>query len=115
MRYFTIMTGLRGCYMPDDVFAVAVNTRRQLKSILLEQRDFATDHERTIAEMRRDGDHYATDREVASVAAALWRRKPTDRDAHLSTVIPYGRDAAFGIQVNPIMRSEYLERRDAVD
>lgn len=115
MRYYNIMTGLRGCYMPDDSFAVAVTTRRELKSVLLEQRDFTRGHEHSVAEMRADGDHYASDRDVASVAAALWRRKPTDRDSYLSTVIPYGRDASCGIQVNPIARAEYLKMQNRDD
>lgn len=34
MPYFTISTGLRGCYMPDNCFSIRATTRRELKSVI---------------------------------------------------------------------------------
>lgn len=34
MAYFTIMTGLRGCYMPDNAYTIKCDTRRELKSAI---------------------------------------------------------------------------------
>jgi hypothetical protein len=107
------MTGLRGCYMPDDSYSVAVSTRRALKAILRDESDRMTDNDMTREECRAASQLYRhSDRDIASVAAALWRRRPTDRDSYLSTVLPYGTNDAFGIQVNPITRDEYLEAQE---
>jgi hypothetical protein len=97
MRYFCIMSGLRGCYMPDSVYSIAVKTRRELKDALAGEYHFQ-DHEGTAP---------ARKREIASVAAALWRRSHEDRDSYLSNVIPTG--PGYGIHINPISRAEYLE------
>ena len=102
MRYFAIMIGLRGCYMPDSSYAVKVATRRELRGILQDE------YNATAPE-----DAPARKREIASVAAALWRRRPTDRDSYLSTVLPTG--PGYGIQVNPISRAEYLEARELAE
>lgn len=96
MRYFNILIGLRGCYMPDSAYVVAVKTRRDLKSILASEYKMYADES---APTRK--------REIASVAATLWRRSPRDRDSHLSTVIPTG--PGYGIQVSPTTRANYLE------
>lgn len=102
MRYFCVMNGLRGCYMPDSVYVLAVQTRRELKSAIEDEYDFAIGDE---GPARR--------REIASVAAALWRRSWRDRDSHLSTVIPT--TDGCGIQINPISRAEYLASRENED
>jgi hypothetical protein len=96
MRYFAVMTGLRGCYMPDESYAAAVKTRRELKILITDEYDRCVGDE---APARR--------RDIASVAAALWRRRPTDRDSYLSTVMPAGE--GYGVQLNPISREEYLQ------
>ena len=102
MRYFVIMNGLRGCFMPDSVHAVAVKTRRELKGIIADEydswaADYSEDENGRFSPARR--------REIASVAAALWRRSYRDRDAHLSTVMPTAE--GYGIQINPISGAEY--------
>ncbi len=106
MRYFVIMNGLRGCYMPDSVYTLAVKTRSELKSALESEYDFATDCE------DEKGDYPPRRRrEIASAAAALWRRSWRDRDSHLSTVIPTTNGS--GIQVNPVSRVEYLASKES--
>jgi hypothetical protein len=100
-RYFCVMIGLRGCYMPDSSFAIKVETRRELKQLLAEEA-YPGDCQ--------DGPSART---IASVAAACWRRRPTDRDSYLSTVLPTG--PGYGIQINPITRNEYLDAQEAAD
>ena len=34
VRYFQIMTGLRGCYMPDNSYVVRVTSRRELRAVI---------------------------------------------------------------------------------
>jgi hypothetical protein len=74
--YFHISQGLRGCYMPDNSYAVKVTTRKQLKSIL------------------KSGAYYIRDagfvgcskRAVQWLAAECWRNRAK---ATLGSVVPY--------------------------
>lgn len=43
MKYFQIMNGLRGCYMPDDSYQICISTRRELKSVLNSEFESAID------------------------------------------------------------------------
>lgn len=63
MPYFSISTGLRGCYMPDNSFVIYAKTRRELKSALAYE-----------AESYRDAGYFgASKKAVATIAAAAWR------------------------------------------
>jgi hypothetical protein len=95
------MVGLRGCYMPDSSYAVSVKTRRELKDLLTEEYD------RCVSE---DDPAPRSKREIASVAAALWRRHWRDRDSYLSTALATG--PGYGIQVSPISGAEYRASRE---
>lgn len=101
MRYFNISTGLRGCYMPDSSYVIAVSTRRELKSVLeAEARNYA------------DADYIGgSKRAIAHIAALAWRDK---RKGHLPYCLPFApphaRDNyAFGVFVSNESRADYLE------
>ena len=65
MAYFNISTGLRGCYMPDNMFVVRCNTRRELKSVI-ESESYI---------YRDAGFTGANKRAIASIAAIAWRNR----------------------------------------
>jgi hypothetical protein len=102
MRYFIVMIGLRGCYIPDSSRGVAVKTRRELKELLTDEAKYATNY--------GESSPMPSKRDIAAVAAALWRRSYKDRDHYLSTVLPTGE--GYGIQVNPISGVEYRASLD---
>lgn len=62
-RYFHFMSGLRGCYMPDNAFVIRCDTRRELRSAIAYECD----------SMREAYGHGAPAREITATAAALWR------------------------------------------
>lgn len=104
MRYFHIMTGLRGCYMPDNAYVIACNTRRELKDVL------ASECDNQITEGYQGG----SKRAIASIAALAWRRK----DYGLPHVIPYGpkperigerANYPYGVFVSLATRREWKE------
>lgn len=96
MAYFQIMTGLRGCYMPDNSYIVQCATRRELKSIL-------ADECRDLIECNFIG---LSKRNIAWLAAHSWRNKA-------GAILPYSRDrnsgAAWSIECSRATRAEYLE------
>lgn len=65
-RYYTIGQGLRGCYMPDSVYTIRVDTRRALKQVL----------EWEAESIRDAGGVGLSKRTIAALAAACWRDWP---------------------------------------
>lgn len=104
-RYYTISSGLRGCYMPDSTpYVVACETRRELRDVIEDECD-----------MRGDVVVGLSKRNVASFAAECWRRYG-DQTWQLNMVLPY-KDRrqdhyAFGIFVARATRVDYLESQD---
>ena len=65
MAYFSISTGLRGCYMPDNAYVIQVDTRRELKAAIeSEARDY-----------RDAGFVGANKKAIAYIAAIAWRNR----------------------------------------
>jgi len=63
--YFTISQGLRGCYMPDSCYVIAVKTRRELRQAL----DWEAYH------IREAFDAGCSKRAVSWLANASWKAR----------------------------------------
>ena len=88
-RYFTIATGLRGCYMPDNAYVVRVNTRRELREIVMgELRDV------------QDAGYVISKREAVATVADIWRNLKAKPRSPYSFVVPYGLRNTRGSGVN---------------
>lgn len=89
-KYFCVMRGLRGCYMPDSVFYVRCTTRRSLKELITEECEYA--------------EKRPSLRAVASYAAEVWRR-------HLELSLPLvlATGPGYGLHISHATRGEYLE------
>ena len=107
MAYFTIMSGLRGCYMPDSAHVTRVNTRRELKSMISSEAN----------DMREAYGFGGSKKDVAQFAAECWRRR-NDKTWDMDLVLPFGRekgDRPFGLMLSRATRAEYLEYRKQYD
>ncbi len=97
-RYFTIMTGLRGCYMPDSACPIRVDTRRELKAAI----------ESEVEAVRDAGFIGLTKRDSAWAANLLWRK-----GGQSAAILSYGRKGEsarpFSIETARISRADYLE------
>jgi len=104
MAYFTISTGLRGCYMPDNCYVIRAKTRRELKeAIASEARDY-----------RDAGFVGANKRAIAHIAAIAWKEAQKPKPAYLPFALPLApshcRDNyCHGVFVSTASRSEYKE------
>lgn len=98
-KYFVIMEGLRGCYMPDSCAYVAMKTRRELKSYLESQADM-------IAQAGYIG---VGKRRVAQFAALCWKHCASESLPFALGYGERGKSKSFGIMVGRASRSEYLE------
>lgn len=99
MPYFTVMQGLRGCYMPDSCYTMRAATRRELKAAI-------EDEARVI---RDSGFVGCNKRDVANFAAMCWRNRKTQT---LSYVLPYGERGngrPYAIHVSAATRHEFNE------
>jgi hypothetical protein len=100
-RYFSISNGLRGCYMPDSAFVARVDSRRELKGLLLETAEYAA-----------AGGFY-NKREVASVAAAAWREAQKKSPAYLPFCVPMGTERnggrPYGVFISAATRADWKE------
>lgn len=106
-KYFHISTGLRGCYMPDSVYVVRCDTRRDLKAAL----------EYEAATIRDSGLYVGcSKRDIAALAAIGWREARKASPAILPHVAPYrakGQDHyPYGVFVSVATRREYLESEE---
>ncbi len=103
-KYFTIMHGLRGCYMPDgDPYVVMVETRRELKEAIANEANMVAS-ESTIG---------LTARAIAALAADCWREAHKAKPAYLPYCLPCkerGQSSySYGIFCSVSSRAEYLE------
>jgi len=110
MKYFCIMHGMRGCYMPDgDPHIVAVKTRRELKAIIADE-----------CAMIDTGDTIGFGkRNVASFAAACWSEAHSKSPAALPFCLPYKEPGAqhfnFGVFVSVATKSEFEAQEENMD
>ena len=101
--YFVISQGLRGCYVSDSCYIVAVKTRRELKRYLESE-----------AYDIRDAGFVGCSREaVAALAAECWRNKGK---ATLDNVAPYRshgtsrpEDYPYGLFCSASTKADYRE------
>jgi hypothetical protein len=91
-KYFCLMNGLRGCYMPDSVYVLKCTSRRELKEIV---RD-----ELTYAEKK------PSQRALAQYVAEAWRRY---KELSLPLVLPTNKEESYGIHLSYATRHEYEE------
>lgn len=100
-RYFTILQGLRGCYMPDNASVIRCDTRRELKSAIeYDARDI------------REAGYQGIDKKTVAWAAAKAWRDAAPRAQGNGAILPYGdreRGRPYALEVSPATRSDYLE------
>ena len=104
MRYFDISNGLRGRYMPDNAFILAVKTRRDLMRAIASE----------CSDMREAFGFGGTKREIARTVALVWREYKKPGRAFYPYAIGFGRsrdssDRPFGVFIGYSSRTEYLE------
>lgn len=96
-RYYHILSGLRGCYMPDNVYVVRVNTRRELKSCITHE----AEHQSC------DGAFVGLGKaQVTWAAAHAWNSN--------EAILPFGRrggDRPYAITISRATRRDWLEHQ----
>lgn len=103
-KYFTIMHGLRGCYMPDsDPYIVMAKTRRELKSAIADEADMIDSGE-TLGLSKKA---------IAQFAAECWREAHKERPAYLPYCLATkerGQSSySYGIFCSVANRRDYLD------
>jgi hypothetical protein len=103
-KYFTIMHGLRGCYMPDEKpFVTMCRTRRELKDIINAEATLLDSGE-TLGLSKRA---------IAAFAALCWREAHKAKPAYLPYCLPTkepGQSSySYGIFCSVATRREYLD------
>ena len=103
-KYFTIMHGLRGCYMPDsDPCVIMVKTRRELKAAIQSEADMVDSGE-TIGLGKKA---------IAQFAALCWREAHKAKPAYLPYCLATkerGQSSySYGIFCSVASRRDYLE------
>lgn len=103
-KYFCIMHGLRGCYMPDsDPSHVMVKTRRELKELIASEADMLAT-ESTLGLSKKA---------IAAFVAECWREAHKAKPAYLPYCLPMkerGQSSySYGIFCSVETRGEYLE------
>jgi hypothetical protein len=98
--YFSISQGLRGCYMPDSSYIVAVKTRRELKNALGVEWF-----------MLRDAGFIGCSKAaLAWLSAEVWRnRGKATRDIVMPMKQRYQRGYPYGLFCSSASRADYLE------
>ena len=109
-KYFTIMHGLRGCYMPDsDPFVAMCKTRRELKSAIQDEADML-DTGSTLGLSKKA---------IASFVALCWREAHKAKPAYLPYCLPTkerGQSSySYGIFCSVANRRDYLEAQREQD
>lgn len=108
-KYFNFATGLRGCYMLDNARVVRVDTRRELRDLVLDEvRDL------------QDAGFVISKREAIATVADIWRNMKAVKRSPYAFVVPYGWRNSRGSGVNKCnaihlhyaTRDEYLEQGD---
>lgn len=95
-KYFTISNGLRGCYMPDSSYVRRVDTRRELKAAL-------TDVIRDCTDAR------FSKRDVASLAAEMWRDAQSHAPSYLPRAFPMPDNRAYAVFISTATRRDYVD------
>ena len=103
-KYFNIMHGLRGCYMPDgEPYVVMARTRRELKESIQGEANII-DSGKTIGLSKRA---------IASFVAECWREAQKEKPAYLPYCLPTKErgqsDYSYGIFCSVATRQEYLQ------
>ncbi len=103
-KYFSVMHGLRGCYMPDgEPFVVMCATRRELKSVIKGEAD-SLDSGETLGLSKKS---------IAAFAAVCWREAHKAKPAYLPYCLATkerGQSSySYGIFVSVASRREYLD------
>lgn len=102
MAYFHMSSGLRGCYMPDNVSVIHVTTRRELKALVeWEARD-----------MKEAYGFGGSKRAVAAFVAECWQRR-SDPTWTLDLVLEFGNKPGnypFGLFLSRATRRDYLDQ-----
>jgi hypothetical protein len=109
-KYFTLMHGLRGCYMPDgEPCVIKAATRRELEEAIFSECDMI-DSGATIGLSKRN---------IAALAAACWREAHKERPAYLPHCLPCREKGesihSYGVFVSVASRAEYLEANKESD
>lgn len=109
-KYFCVMHGLRGCYMPDsDPQHVMVKTRRELKEVIQGEADMLDSGE-TLGLGKRA---------IAAFVAECWREAHKAKPAYLPYCLPTkerGQSSySYGIFCSVESRREYLKSNREVD
>lgn len=103
-KYFTLMHGLRGCYMPDgEPYVIKATTRRELKEAIHYE-----------CNMLDSGEMLGfSKRNIAAFAAECWREAHKPKPAYLPHCLPCkekGQSSySYGVFVSVASRAEYLE------
>jgi hypothetical protein len=100
MKYYVISQGFQGCYMPDNCYIVAVNTRRELKSVLESEAYY----------IRDSGAIGCNKKQVAWLAAECWRnRDKCTLDFVAAYRYKYQTGYPLGLLCSPSNRIDFLE------
>lgn len=101
-KYFQVMIGLRGAYMPDSSYVIKCDTRRWLKSAIQYEAN----------NIRDAGFVGITKRDIAAFAAHMWREAHKVKPSFYPDVLAYGdsRDNLHSaIHCSVASRADYLE------
>jgi hypothetical protein len=101
-RYFNIMTGLRGCYMPDSHYVARVDSRRELRSEIASE----------CARMRDACKFGGSQRDISAAVAQVWTGYRTQ---HLDSVVPFGNAPGarpFAVFISPATRAEWKAQQE---
>lgn len=101
MPYFHIMSGLRGCYMPDSSTVIQCSTRRELKRALQ-------------WEAESQGEAWGLSKRALSWAAAKAWRERKGRHSQLA-ILPYGNEREarpYSIEIHGASRADWLAQQD---
>jgi hypothetical protein len=91
-KYFTMMRGLRGCYMPDDVWVIKVTSQKQLLQYVMEELEAMS------APVGKG--------EARTYVKECWRRH---RTLTLPLVLPTDAEKTYGIHLSHATRGEWEE------
>lgn len=101
MRYFQIMTGLGGCYMPDSSYVFKSDTRKELKRAI----------EAECFDLRDAGMIGLSKRHTTRLASEVWRGKAkTIYGLSLDYGSPEQSGKPYNLTVCEISRDEFREK-----
>lgn len=108
-KYFTISSGLRGCYLPDSLAIIRIDTRRELRGYI----------ENEAENWRGGGAAGLSKAAISTFAAECWREAQKKRPAYLPFCLPIkprgASNYSSGLFASVATRAEYLEYLKAVE